>query len=88
MAKKLDPETARAAQAEARELEAHAESTEPYPAGTRITRSAGASRMFNVRLSEEQFAALQDEARRRHLPASTMARAWLLDRLDHERHAS
>jgi hypothetical protein len=24
----------------------------------------------------------------RHLPMSTMARAWLLDRLDHERHAS
>jgi hypothetical protein len=44
--------------------------------------------MFNVRLSEEQFAELQAEARRRHLPVSTMARAWLLDRLDHERHAS
>jgi hypothetical protein len=47
--------------------------------------------MFNLRLTEEQFTALQDEAARRHLPVSTMARAWVLDRLDrldHERHAS
>jgi hypothetical protein len=44
--------------------------------------------MFNVRLSEEHFGALQDVAREQHLPVSTMARAWLLDRLDHERHAS
>ena len=47
-----------------------------------------ASRMFNVRLSEEQFAAIQDVAERQHLPMSTMARAWLLDRLEEERRAS
>jgi len=44
--------------------------------------------LFNVRLSDEQFKALADMAKARHLPVSTMARAWLLDRLDEERHAS
>ena len=88
MAKKLDPKTARSARADARALEQRAESTEVYPAGTRVSRPNQHSRMFNVRLSEEQFAELQAEARRHHLPVSTMARAWLLDRLDRERHAS
>lgn len=48
-------------------------------------------RMFNVRLSEDQYEALQEFARERHLRMSTMAGAWLLDRLDRldqERHAS
>lgn len=88
MAKKLDPKTARALRDDARDLERRADVTEPYPAGTTLTRPNQPSRMFNVRLSEEQFAQLQDEARKRHLPVSTMARAWLLDRLDHERDAS
>jgi len=44
--------------------------------------------MFNVRLTEEQFTQLQELARAKHLPVSTMARAWLLDRLDHERPAN
>lgn len=85
MANKLERKTARAAREDARALERQAESTEAYPAGTKVTRPHQPSRMFNVRLSEEQFAELQAEARRRHLPVSTMARAWLLDRLDRER---
>jgi hypothetical protein len=88
MAKKLDERTARAARADARELERQADATEDYPKGTVVMRPNQPSRMFNLRLTEEQFTALQVEARRRHLPVSTMARAWLLDRLDHERHAS
>jgi hypothetical protein len=88
MANKLDAKAARAAREDARALEAHADSVEPYPAGTRVSRPNQPSRMFNVRLTEDQFSALQAEARRRHLPVSTMARAWLLDRLDNERHAS
>jgi hypothetical protein len=44
--------------------------------------------MFNLRLTEEQFSAIQELAAERHLPMSTMARAWLLDRLDREQHAS
>jgi hypothetical protein len=44
--------------------------------------------MFNVRLSDEQYEEVTSLARQRHLPASTMARAWLLERLDQERPAS
>jgi hypothetical protein len=89
MANKLDPMTEHAARAEARELEAEAASEEPYPADTTVSRpNRSPSRMFNLRLTDEQFAALQDLAEERHLPMSTMARAWLLDRLEKERHAS
>jgi hypothetical protein len=88
MAKKLDPHEAGAVREDVRRLEAEADSGEPYPEGTVISRPNQASRMFNVRLSEEQFAAIQAAAERQHLPMSTMARAWLLDRLEEERHAS
>jgi hypothetical protein len=88
MAKKLDAKTARAAREDARALEHQDESTDAYPISTKVSRPNQPSRMFNVRLSEEQFTELQAEAQRRHLPVSTMARAWLLDRLGHERHAS
>jgi hypothetical protein len=43
--------------------------------------------MFNVRLSVEHYEALARLAREKHLPMSTMVRAWLLDRLDAELHA-
>ena len=72
----------------ARKLEQHADSGEPYPEGTVITRPNAPSRMFNLRLSDEQFDALQQVANAKHLPMSTMARAWLLDRLDAEQQAS
>jgi hypothetical protein len=88
MAKRLDPNIARAVRDDARRLEERAGSTEGYPESTRVTRPNRPSRMFNVRLTEEQFALLQTEANKRHLPMSTMARAWLLDRLDQESRAS
>ena len=88
MAKKLDRKTAAAAREDARRLEQQADSNEPFPADTVVSRPNAPSRMFNVRLSDEQYDAIQDLAHERHLPMSTMARAWLLDRLDHERHAS
>jgi uncharacterized protein YbaP (TraB family) len=88
MAKKLDDETARAVRADARRLEAEASTTEPYPEATTISRPNRSSRMFNVRLSDEQFSELRRLAQQRHLPMATMARSWLLDRLDQERRAS
>lgn len=88
MTKKLDEQTARAARADARGLEAQAETLDPYPEGTTISRPNQPSRMFNLRLTEEQFGELHALARERHLPMSTMARSWLLERLDRERHAS
>ena len=44
--------------------------------------------MFNVRLTDAQFNELQGLAREHNLPMSTMARAWLLERLDQEQPAS
>jgi hypothetical protein len=88
MVKKLDPKVARAAREDARRLEAEAERDEPYPEDTVVSRPNQGSRMFNVRLTEEQYAAIHDLAAQRHLPMSTMARAWLIDRLDEERPAS
>lgn len=88
MAKRLDPDTLAAAREDARRLEHDAESSGAYPDDTVISRPNSPSRMFNVRLSEQQYTALQKLAQDRHLPMSTMVRAWLLDRLDDEHHAS
>lgn len=82
MAKRTDE--AAAARRDARRLERQANSRTAYPPGTKISRPNMPSRMFNLRLSEEQYVALEKMARRKHLPVSTMARAWLLDRLDVE----
>jgi hypothetical protein len=84
MAKKVDPRTMAELRDDARRLETLTGSSRAYPKGTRVTRPNLPSRLFNVRLSDEQYAALQKLARERHLPMSTMARAWLLDRLDQE----
>lgn len=88
MTKELDDKTQLAARDDARRLEAESATGGAYPAGTRITRPNRPSRMFNVRLNDEQFAELQGLARAHHLPMSTMARAWLLERLDKERAVS
>ena len=87
MTKKLDEWTAQAVRADAHRLEAQAEATGQYPDGTTIIRPNRPSRMFNLRLTDEQFNELRVLARERHLPMSTMARSWLLERLDHERQA-
>lgn len=84
----LDDQTAETQRADARALEAYADSDEPYPADVQISRPNRASRMFNLRLSDEQYNEITTLARQRHLPASTMARSWLLERLDQERPAS
>lgn len=88
MSKRLDPNIATEARADARSLEKYADDEGHYPAGTTVRRGQGPSRMFNVRLTDEQYQQLEEVARKRHLPVSTMARAWLLDRLGDERHAS
>lgn len=87
MAERLDEQTERAARADARALEAEASATGPYPAETTATWPNRPSRMFNVRLTDEQFNELRELAREHHLPMSTMARSWLLERLDQERRA-
>lgn len=88
MAERLDDATAPAARADARRLEAEADATEPYPEGTKIRQPNRSSRMFNMRLGEQEYAELKRLAERQHLPMATMARSWLLERLDRERDAS
>lgn len=88
MSKRLDPDTAVEVRADARKLEKYAGDEGNYPVGTTVRRGKGPSRMFNVRLTDEQYQQLEQVAREKHLPLSTMARAWLLDRLGDERHAS
>lgn len=46
------------------------------------------SRMFSVRLRDEELAELASLAEQRGLPPRTLARTWLLDRLQAEQHAS
>jgi hypothetical protein len=71
--------------AEAIREESERTKDEPYPAGTEFPRpNVGRSKPFTVRLSASESAAVQRVANRAHLPASTMVRAWILDRLDDE----
>jgi len=86
--KRLDEQTERAVRADARRLEAESEELGTYPEGVVITRPNHPSRMFNLRLTDDQFNELRELAHERHLPMSTMARSWLLERLDYERRAS
>lgn len=88
MSKRFDEDTAKKMRADARKLEKYADARGEYPAGTVVRRGQGPSRMFNVRLTDEQYQQLERVARSKHLPVSTMARAWLLDRLQDERDAS
>ncbi len=88
MSKRLDAGTAAKLRADARDLEKHADAKGEYPAGTAVRRGQGPSRMFNLRLTDDQYQQLEEVARAKHLPVSTMARAWLLDRLENEQHAS
>ena len=89
MSKRLDAQTADRLRADARDLEPPPdEAVQDYPPGTVVARKQGSSRMFNVRLTDEQYQQLERVAKSKHLPVSTMARAWLLDRLENERDAS
>jgi uncharacterized protein DUF6290 len=45
------------------------------------------SLVYSVRLSPAESNAIQAVADARHLPASTLVRSWILDRLEQERGA-
>jgi Family of unknown function (DUF6290) len=59
---------------------------EPYPAGTTGRRPIR-QKVYSVRLSAEEEAEVQRVAAAKHLPASTLVRSWILERLDQERSA-
>ena len=56
---------------------------DPYPEGARPMRP-NRSRVYSVRLSASEHERVQRLADARHLPASTLVRSWLLERLDQE----
>lgn len=55
----------------------------PYPDAVAAKRP-NRSQVYSVRLSEEEQARVQSVADARHLPASTLVRSWILERLDQE----
>lgn len=56
---------------------------DPYPAGSNPTRP-NRTQVYSVRLSAEEQARVQSVAAAKHLPASTLVRSWILERLDQE----
>lgn len=81
MAKTIDP-----ALAERLRRESEQTKDDAYPvdsAGRRPNRQ----KVYSVRLSAEEEAEVQRVAAARHLPASTLVRSWILERLDREHSA-
>ncbi|MCW4456710.1 hypothetical protein [Microbacterium sp. MPKO10] len=67
-----------------REEAEHAEANKDAPerAGTVATRPGGArARVYSIRLTEAEVAALEVVAEREGVPASTLARTWIVERL-------
>ena len=88
MTKRLDPKLAGELQSEADRAEAAAEAypEAEFPANASIS-WPNRSRMLTLRLRQSEYDAIQRAAEQRHLPASTLARSLLLDKLG-EHHAS
>jgi hypothetical protein len=62
--------------------ESEATMNDPAPPGTVYTRPNRArSAMFSLRLNPEELAAVQALAEAQGVPASTLARAWIVQRL-------
>lgn len=55
-----------------------------YPEGARGSRS-NRTKVYSVRLSDEEEDQIQKLAESKHLPPSTLVRSWILERLDLER---
>ncbi len=87
MTKRLDPNLARELQDEAARAEAAAadDPEAELPADASIS-WPNRSRMLTLRLRQSEYDAIQRAAEQRHLPASTLARSLLLDKLG-EQHA-
>ena len=69
-----------AAEVEAAER-ASADPAAPIPPHVRVTRGNDRTRVLQVRLSEDEYAALSEQADAHHVPASTLARDVLLRNL-------
>ena len=83
MAKTIDPHLAARLREESEETK-----DQPYPESVSYTRpNRERSRVYSVRLSAEEYATVQRVADSRHLPASTLVRSWILERLEKEESA-
>jgi hypothetical protein len=81
MAKTIDPVPAEQLRRESEQTK-----NDPYPAGT-TGRRPNRQKVYSVRLSAEEEAEVLKVAAAKHLPASTLVRSWILERLDQERSA-
>lgn len=81
MAKTIDPALAERLQRESEQTK-----DDPYPAGT-TGRRPNRQKVYSVRLSADEEAEVLKVAAAKHLPASTLVRSWILERLDQERSA-
>ncbi|MGB7980410.1 MAG: hypothetical protein WCF36_06415 [Candidatus Nanopelagicales bacterium] len=81
MATTIDP-----ALAERLRRESEQTKDNPYPAGM-AGRRPNRPKVYSVRLSAEEETEVHRVAAAKHLPASTLVRSWILERLDQERTA-
>lgn len=71
-------------------IEAETEDSENYrdariPEGTKITRpNRGRSTVYSIRLNPDEVAALQAISDAAGLPGSTLARSWIVERIQEE----
>jgi hypothetical protein len=69
--------------------ESEATRHDPYPENATFTRpNRERSRVYSIRLSDAEYAEVQQVADAAHLPPSTLVRSWILARLEQERSAS
>ena len=57
-----------------------------YPKGAQPIRP-NRTKVYSIRLSEDEQARMQQAADAQHLPASPLVRAWILDRLNQDKTA-
>lgn len=81
MAKTIDPKLVEKLREESEQTKDNA-----HPAGT-TGRRPNRQKVYSVRLSADEEAEVQRVAAAKHLPASTLVRSWILERLDRERSA-
>lgn len=80
MSKTIDPKLARQIRDESDQTK-----DAPLPRGATYTRpNRNRSQVYSVRLSPAEHAMIQKVADAKHLPASTLVRSWILERLDDE----
>lgn len=60
---------------------AEANPVAPAASGTVIMRRNQTSRVYSIRLSESEFSSLEAAAEKAGLPAATLARTWISERL-------